>query len=189
MSAPSQMFEYGLNVKMGNWLPNQGALLFSAKLSAEVTFTPPAGRAVHVDEDGEFQMGLSRRGMGLFLWNAPGDLSVDNPGTTPRGTFMQQPVLPRKVMTALVASGCYEVENTEYDADEEYAIGELLTAAANNTDSTVGGVLTTAGSGAAGDVKQFVDPVCGVLSRGEYNNEHGIPVICYWTVWLPGSYV
>lgn len=189
MTAPSQMFEYGLNVKQGNWLPSQTALLFTARLSAEVSFTPPPGRVVHVDTNGEYQMGLTKRGMGLFLWNSPTDLDVSNPGTTPKGTFMQRPVFPRGGMTSLVAVGAVEIEDTEFDTAQDYDIGELLTATADNDDSTVGGVLTTAGSGAHGNVKQFVDPVCGVLSRGKYNNEHGIPVICFWPVWLPGQYV
>lgn len=186
MTAPSLMFEHGLDVLKGWFQPS--ALDFSAKLSDNVTFDVPAGRVMHVNAAGELETGVGETDMGLFLIQGSTEFDVSNPGTTPAGNFLQQAIAPTGVMTGLVATGGYEIESTEFDTDQEYTQGDLLTAAVANSTLATGGVLTNVGSGGAGDVEQFVDPVCGVVSRGSYNNCHGIAVVAFWSVWLPGAY-
>lgn len=186
MPAPSLMFEHALTPLKGWFQP--AALDFVAKLSDNVTFDVPRGRVMHLNAAGEFETGVGETDMGIFLFPGSDDFDVSNPGTTPAGNFMHQAIAPAGNLSGLVATGAYEVESTEFDADQEYAPGDLLTAAVDNDNDEVGGLLTNVGSGAAGDVKQFVDPVCGVVSRGKYLNEHKVNALALWPVWLPGAY-
>lgn len=186
MAAPSLMFEHGIDVAKGWFEP--AALDFSAKLSSNVTFDVPAGRVMHVNSAGEFETGVGETDMGIVLIQGSQAYDVANDGTTPAGNFMHQAIAPAGTMSGLVCSGAYEIEDTEFDTGQTYAPNELLTATVANTTLATGGVLTNAGSGAGGDVEQFVDPVCGVVSRGEFVNAHGISVLAFWPVWLPGAY-
>jgi len=186
MTAPSLMFENGLDVAKG-WF-DEAALDFSAPLSANVTFDVPRGRVAHVNDAGEFEMGVGETDMAIFLLQGSEDFDVDNPGTTPKGNFMHQAISPTGVMSGLVAEGAYEIESTEFDDDQTYAANELLTATASNSDVDTGGVLTNQGSGSDGDVEQFVDPVCGVVSRGRFVNAHNVPVLAFWPTYIPGAY-
>jgi hypothetical protein len=180
------MFEHGLDIAKGWFEP--AALDFAAPLSDNVTFVVPRGRVVHVNDQGEFEMGVGETDMGIFLLNGSEDFDVSNPGTTPAGNFMHQAIAPKGVMSGVVANGSYEIESTEFDDAQTYQANQLLTATADNTTLATGGVLTNQGSGAGGDVEQFVDPVCGVVSRGRFVNAHGSPVLAFWPEWLPGTY-
>lgn len=186
MDTPSLMFESMLDPKKG-W-PNPHCLDYDAMISANVTFTVPRGRVAHLNAEGEFEMGVTETAMAIFLFPGETDPDVSNPGTTAKGNFMHQAIAPTGKISGLVATGAYELESTEFDTARTYTPGDLLTATANNTNATTGGRLTNAGTGAGGDVKQFVDPCCGVVSRGERTNEHGVPVLGFWPVWLPGAY-
>lgn len=187
MVAPSLMFEHGLDIAKGWFEP--AALDFAAKLSANVTIDPvPRGRVAHVNTAGEFEMGVGETDMAIFLLQASDDFDVDNPGTTPAGNFMHQSIGPTGVMSGLVANGAYEIESTEFDTAQTYLANELLTAAADNADAAVGGVLTNQGTGSDSSVEQFVDPVCGVVSRGSFTNAHGVTVLAFWPEWLPGAF-
>jgi hypothetical protein len=180
------MFEHGLDIAKG-W-PQPVALDFAAKLSANVTFDVPAGRVVHVNSAGEFEMGITETAMAIFLIPGSQDYDVANDGTTPGGLFMHQAIAPTGVMSGVVATGPYEIEDTEFDDAQTYVPNELLTADADNADIDVGGVLTNVGTGAGGDVEQFSDPACGVVSRGSFTNAHGVKVLAFWPIYLPGAY-
>jgi hypothetical protein len=180
------MFEHGLDVPKGWFQP--AALDKSAKLSANVTFDLPAGRVVHLNSAGEFETGVGQTDMAIFLLQASNDFDVANPGTTASGLFMQQAIAPTGVMSGLVATGGYEIQSTEFDATQSYVTGDLLTATVANTTLATGGVLTNVGTGVNGDVQQFVDPVCGVVADGAFRNSHGVYVLDFWPVWLPGAY-
>jgi hypothetical protein len=180
------MFEHGLDIAKGWFEP--AALDFAAPLSSNVTFVVPPGRVAHVNDSGEFEMGVADTDMGIFLINGSESYDVSNPGTTPAGNFMHQAIAPTGVMSGVVAKGGYEIESTEFDDAQTYAANELLTATADNTTLATGGVLTNAGTGAGGDVEQYSDPVCGVVSRGRFVNAHGIPVLAFWPEWLPAAY-
>lgn len=186
MVAPSLMFEAGIDVAKGWFEP--AALDFAAKLSANVTFVVPAGRVVHVNAAGEFEMGVADTDMGIVLLQGSDAFDVANDGTTPSGAFMHQAIAPTGVMSGLVCNGAYEIESTEFDDTQTYVNQELLTAAAANGTLATGGVLTNAGTGAASDVEQFSDPVCGVVSRGRFLNAHGVAVLAFWPEWLPAAY-
>lgn len=186
LSAPELMFEHGLDISKGWFQP--AALDKAAKLSSAVTFAVPRGRVAHLDSNGEFVMGVDETGMGIFLLNGEADFDVNNPGTTPSGLFMHRAIGPTGKMSGVVASGGYEIQSTEADMTRTYTPGDLLTAGTSNTVLATGGVLTNAGTGGGGDVEQFVDPVCGVVSDGKFNNQAGVQVVAFWSVWLPGAY-
>ena len=180
MAAPSLMFEHGINVPKGWW--DEAALDFSAKLSANVTFDVPGGRVVHVNAQGEFETGVGETDIAIFLIQGSDAFDVSNPGTTPSGLFMHRAIMPGGDMSGVVATGAYEIESSEFDTSLTYDPSDLLTATVDNSDSTVGGVLTNVGTGGGGDVEQYVDPVVGVVSRGSFNNEHGVPILAFWPV-------
>lgn len=185
MPAPGLMFEHGFDAKKG-WF-DMASLDYDAKLSDNVTFDVPRGRVVHLNEDGEFEMGVHPTGVAIFLLNGSEDFDVNNPGTTPGGLFMHKAIAPTGKMSGLVATGGYELDNTEFNKALEYEPGDLLTAAANNTTLATGGVLTNERS-AGQPVRQYTEAVCGVVSSGAHKNHNGVDTLSYWTVWLPAAF-
>ena len=191
-SSPSLMFEHALNYLKGWFQP--AALDFAAPLSSNVTIEAYGGRVVHLNASGEFEMGISGSAMPIFLMNADTDNDVSNPGTTGSGNFMHEAIVPSGTLSGLVATGAYELESTEFDTtpNTAYAPNQLLTALADNTDQATGGVLSNDRAGAGGStgaVRQYVDPACGVVSRGQMTNEHGVAVLAFWPVYLPAAAV
>jgi hypothetical protein len=173
--APSLMFEHMLDPKKG-W-PSPTALDYDAHIAAAVTFSLQRGRVVHLNAAGEFETGVDQTGMGIFLFPGADDFDVNNPGTTAAGHFMHQQIAPTGKVSGLVAKGGYDLEDTEFDTLQTYVPGDLLTATVANTNAATGGLLTNVGTGAHGDVKQYVDPVCGVVSHGKRVNENGVSVL------------
>lgn len=190
-AAPSLMFEHALSHPKGWFEPS--ALDFSAKLAPAVTIQAFGGRVVHVNANGEFEMGIANTQMAIFLLQADTDFDVSNPGTTGAGNFMHQAIAPAGNMSGLVATGGYELESTEFDTSPNtaYAPNQLLTALASNTVQATGGVLSNDRAGAGGSsglVRQYTDPACGVVSRGQFNNEHGVSVLAFWPIYLPAAF-
>lgn len=179
MPAPALPFEHGFDVKKG-WF-DMAALDYDAKLSSNVSFVVPRGRVVHLNANGEFEMGAHNTGVAVFLLNGSEDADVSNPGTTAAGNFMHQAVAPTGKLSGVVATGGYEIDNTEFDSARTYAPGDLLTATASNSNATTGGRLTNE------NVVQFVNPVVGVVSSGKHKNHNGVQTLSFWCVWLPGE--
>ena len=189
-ASPSLMFEHALSHPKGWFEP--AALDFVSTLAAAVTIEAYGGRVVHLNANGEFEMGISGAAMPIFLLQADTDYDVSNPGTTGSGTFMHQAIAPTGAMSGLVATGGYELESTEFDTtpDSAYAPNQLLTALASNTVQATGGVLSNDRDGAGGSsgvVQQYVHAACGVVSRGQLQNEHGVDVLAFWPVYLPAA--
>lgn len=189
--APSLMFEHALTAKKGWFEPS--ALDFVAKLAAAVTIQAFGGRVVHVNNNGEFEMGIANTQMAIFLLQADTDYDVSNPGTTGGGLFMHQAIAPAKNQSGLVATGGYELETSEFDKTPAtpYAVNHLLTALASNTVQATGGVLSNDRAGAGGSsgrVRQYTDPACGVVSRAQALNEHGVSVLAFWPIYLPAAF-
>jgi len=202
LTSPSLMFEEALTPIKG-WF-DEAALDIEGKISDDVTFTVPGGRVVHVSDvdsvgSGQilkrlprFSMGVKTTHMALFLIQAQDDFDVNNPGTTPKGNFMHQAIAPTGVNSALVATGGYELQSTEYNTARSYSPGDLLTADADDTDSDLGGVLD---SHNASNTKLTVpwksggttQACCGVVSRGAFKNEHKVNSLHFWPVYLPGE--
>lgn len=184
MPAPRQMTAHTLEAHKG-W-PSQHAVDFTAKISANVTIDPVfAGRCVHLNASGEFEMGLpdviNAGHMPMFLWQNSDDPDVSNPGGDPAteaGVWVA--VAPVGWITALPAAGAYELASTEFEPEATagtYNPGDTLTATPDNTDAVTGGRIT---KGTA-----YAKPLCGVVSRGVKKNSHGKNELSFWPVWLP----
>lgn len=189
--APSQAFEHAQTPLKGWFQP--AALDFAAKLSSNVTITAYGGRVVHVNAAGEFEMGIANTQMPIFLIQGSQEYDVSNPSYTVDGTFVQEAILPDGVMNGLVGTGGYEIQTTEHDKTPQvsYLPNQLLTAKNSNSNQTTGGVLSNDRNGAGGTggaVRQYVDAACGVVSRGQYKNEHGVLTLAFWPIYLPAAF-
>lgn len=173
-----QMTDNILNPLKGWFRPS--ALDFSAKFKPADVATlaaagkvPYRGRVVHLDTDGYFVYGVDNYGMSLFLFPQGDDPDVMNDGGSAAGNWVA--IAPTGKMMALVATGGYELESTEFVAGS-YSINDWLTAAAGTTDATSGKLVVEANK---------ANPICGVVSRGKYTNGHGKEVVGFWPVFLP----
>lgn len=138
MANPRQMFDHTLDAPKG-WF-HMAALDFAAKLSSNVTITAYQGRCVHLNDDGEFEMGCVGDQMPIFLLQNSDDSDVSNSGGT-----LWYPIGPTGTLNGLVAKGAYELETTEYDDDQTYLPNQPLRAIASNSNQTTGGRLTNQG--------------------------------------------
>lgn len=183
MAAPSQMFESFLDPIKGWFSPE--SLHTVAKKAAAVTFDIPAGRCVSLNSSGEFITGIATKRMGMFLFQGSDALDVTNPsGTTAKGTFVSQPILPNGAMMALVAAGAYELSTTEYDRAQTYVVNDYLSAGNADTNSVTGGLLTNKNTGGTALVAG-THPICGCVSKINTRNEYGIQTIEFWPVYMP----
>ena len=81
------------------------------------------------------------------------------------------------VMSAVVATGGFEIETTEVDAAVTAAPNDLLTA-----DLTTVGFVAPATA-----VPYTTEPIVGCVSKGVSVNADGKHVIRFWTVYLPAN--
>lgn len=177
MATPRQMFDHTLDAVKG-WIPgNMASLDCAAKLSANVTIDPVyAGRVVHKNDDGEFEMGVTGTQMGIFLTQNSDDKDVEGDS----GDDMQA-IAPTGVMSGLVATGGYEVATTEFDDDQTYHINDALRAIASNSNATTGGRLTNA------SFTLGTTAAVGVVSKLPAANSHKKRVLTLWTAFIPGT--
>jgi hypothetical protein len=188
MANPSQMFDHTLDAVKG-WF-HEAALDNSAKLSANVTIDPfEQGRVVHLNASKEYESGVKNANMAIFLLNSSNDPDVANPG----GDYWQA-IAPTGKMSGLVATGAYELESSEYRSAGTYNPGQLLAAEVANTTAATGGVLSDQDDAAAaltlpwlGNHSGTDQAVCGVVSTGINENSHGVNVLRFWPVYLPGE--
>jgi len=172
MAAPRQMFDHWLESPQGDW-PSLHALDFKAKLSADVTIDPVfKGRVVHVNDEGEFEMGIAGAQMAMFLLQNSDDADVANEGGDD-----WEAAHPTGVLAAIVANAAVELEDTEFDPGQVYGANDTLTAVASNTNATTGGRIT---KGTA-----YTDAICGVVSRKAFANANKKMVLAFWPVYLP----
>lgn len=199
---PGLMFDHTLTPLKG-W-PSQTALDFDAPLSSNVniggTGAPvQSGMCVHNTALG-FEMGAKINQMALFLWPGGTDFDVSNPGV-PAGVALGGtssnlpawvPIRPTGKLVALVATGGYELETTEFDTAQTYAINDYLRSVTSNTDANAGKLTNQDASGGAGFATSakctvYTDTVVGVVSRGAYTNSNGKQALAFWPVYLPGT--
>lgn len=186
MVAPVQMTTHTLEAPKG-W-PSPHAVDFVSKISANVTIDPVfAGRVVHLNSVGEYEMGLPNvigaAHMPIFLFQNSNDPDVSNDGgdaSVDVGAWV--PVAPVGNIMGLVAAGSYELESTEFEPEATagaYVPGDALSATPDNANAVTGGRITRSGIAAYGE------PLCGVVSRGVFQNSHKRNALAFWPVWLP----
>ena len=204
-SAVAQMFEQALDVVKG-WPGDLHALDHTAKL-ADALLTGvtavPAGRVVVIDDNGEFVINRSvaggvthfRTAMPMYLWQGKNDPDVYNDGVSPvTSTQHWIGISPTGKMSGVVATGGFEIQTTEFDAEQTYLPNQLLTASAAGVISNQSAV-------------QFTNWICGVCSShvnadnqsvglGVYsdpaggpvgNNAHGVETLTFWSYFLPAA--
>lgn len=150
-------------------------------------------------------------GLPMFLWPNANDPDVANPGVLPGNAYSSTTVEPDFVpvfplyqlqnMVALVASGAYELETTEFDTTRTYAPGDALRAVTNN-DNANGGKLTNQRKSTTPDTMtttgatQYVansstvtnwDTIVGFVSRGEFVNSNKREALAFYTAFIPGT--
>jgi len=182
MAAPIMMFTHTLDALKGWFSPY--AVDISGKMDAAVTADPIyAGRVVCVtslDADVKtvrFKPGAVGHAMPIFLLNGTDQLDVNNTGST----TTWQSIAPAGYLSGLVAVGALELETTEFDTTQTYVVNDLLRAVRSDSSSSTAGTLTNQ------TVTLYTTLVCGVVSRGKRTNQHGITVLDFWPVYLPGS--
>lgn len=186
ISTPADIFEHTMDVVSGfNTTP--GRLDFTANLSANVSLIPYEGRIVHLTSAGEWAMGCVAKKVPCVLLK-------------PSVPYGHQPTMSpywraigKYPMAALPVISALQIATTEFDTAKTYAVGDWLTAAANNTNQDTGGVLTNTVPGNAtaltvpwaggGTTKTIVGQVCRAVEALRSGNT----VLHFWTVFIPGS--
>ncbi len=218
VSYPGQMFTNTLDGIKG-W-PKDQALDIDGTLSSNVNINSTgnpvlAGMCVHVQSTtasglgtgttnnvpiAVFEMGATGLMMPCFVWAGTGDYDVSNPGV-PAGTVLGGttsippawvPIRPTGKLMALVATGGYELETTQFDTAQTYAPNDLLRAVTSNTNVSAGKLTNQDASGGVGFATTakgviYVESAVGVCSRGSYTNKNGVSALAFWPVFLPGT--
>jgi hypothetical protein len=167
MAKPGQMYDHELNPTKG-W-PSPYAVDKHGEL-ASVEVVAYRGMVLSLDANAKLQVGLACGAMPIFALNNSTDFDVVGDDGNLVGGGGSVPM-----MSGLVAVGGYEVESTEFNADETYAPNQTLTAGAP-------------GDADAGVIKPGVayeDTICGVTSDGVLSNDFAKQVLRFWPVWLP----
>lgn len=168
---PSQMNDHTLDALKG-W-PSPYAVDHVASAASGVTIT--AGCVVTLDASGNYVLGQTTvAAVAMFAFQNSSDPDVANDGGVTSGGSGSAnawvPVAPVGGIMALVATGAYELESTEFDAAFAPAIGSTMSADA--TGELEAGV-------------SYTDPICGVVSAAKSDNSHGVSSIKFFPVWLP----
>jgi len=190
MPVPRQMTEHRLEAPKG-W-PSPHAVDFAAPMAASVLANISggvvyAGRCVHLNNSGEYELGVTGYQMPLFIFNNSDDPDVENPGGDPAtrvGAWVA--IAPTGKMMALVAKGAYELATTEFNTTLTYNPNDSLYAPTGTTLAT-SGVLTNAGGDGAATYPD--ETIVGVVSRprtpSTTRNSHGEHELFFWPVYLP----
>ena len=180
----AQSFDHAMDLLYGWFHPH--ALQFVAKMATSVVKSPVyQGSCVSLNSSGAFIPGCSGAGdMPMFLWTGSTDFDAKNDGNNDWWAMN-----PSGDLTALVATGGYEIATTEFDTGTgSYAPGALLM---SPTEAVVGsGYETQAGKlyrlktyqGGGNGAVAGTDKVVGTVSRGRYVNHNNKAVLAFWPV-------
>ena len=161
---PAQMYDHELNPVKG-W-PAINALDKSASIGDQVTGII-AGMCVSLDGDSKFQRGCPNGSMPLFAFQSQNDFDVNSDvGNISGGKLM-----------ALVATGGYELETTEF-LGISFVPNAVLTSEEAVADD-IGKLKVTT-------IDDATDMIVGVVSdEGPITNENGKNVVRFWPVYMP----
>lgn len=147
-----------------------------------------SGRVVSIDSNGDFALGLANtKVMPLFVLRGTEVPSVYYPGGKTGTLYDWVPMSgDASNVVALVGSGAFELQSTEFDPDGTYTPNTLLTADANGKlkVATFGTDLVL-GVCSVHEAKQnyMANWTTGQPARG--TNAQGVEVVTFWTVWHP----
>lgn len=161
---PSQSYETILG-KVKGYVPDF-ALDYSAQPASGQSFNE--GALISLDADGNFEAGCGAADMPMFAINGTSDFDAQGDEGNVEGGGI----------SALVATGGYEIYTTAYDTTETYAPNDKLTA---GTGDNLGKVVPSAATYNDG-------VIVGVVSQGEpgtANTQYGQDLLYFWTCFIP----
>lgn len=169
-SAATQMFDRSSVVKRGP-NPMSGRLELTTQLGSGETVYP--GHVCSLNSDGQLIRGLSagsgvNRPMPLF---STGDTELDTDVDGQQGNFAGG------YIGAVVATGGFEIQTTQYVSSASYAINDLLTVATGDDK----GLVTKASA------IYSTQAIVGCVSKKVQANEFSKNVLTFWTMFLPAS--
>lgn len=182
------MFDHTIDIVKGYSGPYR--LTKSALISDNVSLVAYEGRVVHLNADGEWEMGCVGTQMACWLF-----ADKDDPDIEATYTDDDRQAIPAGRISGYVANGSIEMATTEFDPALTYLPNELLRAVASNSVQATGGVMTNAsvvtveGGGAAGNVTAC----CGVVSVDDRTatpvsaNSHRQNVLYFWPIYKIGA--
>ena len=166
--SPSQMFDHTLNVIKGPSLMHR--LDYAAAPKADEEIRP--GSVCSIDSNGQLVAGCAagtamNHPMPMFAIQDINDFDANSDVGNISGG----------VMSAVVATGGFEIETTEYVTAGTYNPNDLLTASA----SSKGKVARMGEAPYGGQVG------IGCVSKGVSTNADGKSVLRFWTVFIPAG--
>ena len=176
----AQMFDHTLDAVKG-WF-HMAALDFTAKLSANEAASAYAfaGRVVHLNDDGEFELGCKGSQMPIFLLQNNTDSDVSN------SSSLWYSIGPDGNLTGLVGKGAYELETTEFDDTQTYLPNQYLRC--DTTSTAVKGALTNQGVATLVNGQSNPTAIVGVVSRAARKRQSDRNlVLSFWPVYHPGK--
>lgn len=193
----------GSNVNIGSvgTPPASGLVLHGVSVNANTDFY---GGQINGPGTVVAEMGCGAvHGLPYYLWPGANDPDVSNPGVPPGvavygdttyGPPDQVPALPSATnqnMVALVATGGYELETTEFDTAQTYTPGLYLRAVTSNTLANAGKITNQRGAtvnfNSDGAVVLGTDTVVGIVSRGTYVNANRKSALSFHSFFYPGT--
>lgn len=198
MSTPIGDYTHALSGRK-NW-PALSNLDHQSKVATTDANFAIAGRCVHLNSSGLFEAGATGFQMPLFLVRSATSFDV---ATTAHNSWGGA-VLPAGDLGALVATGAYELETTEFEAVTIAPNTKLKAPDRTQTTSDVPstGVLYTKkawNGGNNGALTLYTDTICGVASFGSaiagqtapsaasYTGPYKVSVLAFWPVFIPGT--
>ena len=166
---PSQMFDHSLDVIKGPSLMHRLDYAAEPASGADIR----AGAVCSLDSNGKLQAGCSagagaNKPMPMFAIQDINDFDANSDVGNISGG----------VMSAIVATGGFEIETTEYVAEDTYNTNDFVTAA---NGAAIGKVAKMGEAPYGGQV------AIGCVSKGVSVNSEGKSVIRFWTLFIPAG--
>jgi len=191
MAAPNQVSTRALN--SGKGFNNPYRLDYTAQHAPTTTTELFGGSCVHLNSLGQFEPGAVGTQMPMILIQRSLDYDVINESPPVDGWY---DVVLSGRGSALVCSGGFQLETTEFDAQPSttFAYNDALHSPTagqiTGGDKSAAGKLFNkrswpGGSGAA--IAPYTDNICGIAAGPVKVNAHAVKVLSFWTVYIPTS--
>lgn len=176
----SQMFDHELNIRRGDTIEPGSRLEKALPVAGGQNNLVNAGCVMFVNSENLFDLGVNPTGdasllaVPYFAANNQNDSDV-NPavGNMAGG-----------VINGICGLGDFELETTEFDPEQTYAVGTPLTSATGAGDPNTSDGLLTPGVVGTNVIVGIVSEV-GSNANGSYPNEHGKDIIRFVTWYMP----
>lgn len=180
----TQMYTHkfdGVKSWFGDWIID-----FQAKLSSNVSIVVYAGRCLHLNSAGEWEMGATGHDMPFFVNNTAGSQAPSSGNPSANGYWY---ALHAATISGVAAVNNFEAETTEYDTALTYLPNQLLRAIASNSVQATGGRLTNASVVKPESASAATSTACvGLVSRAPRKTDFTQPnVLAFWMLYKAGA--